>query len=141
MIWKYFGEGFNDESPDPSANNIVLLRLADILLLKAEAHAQLGEDDEALDMLNSIRNRAGLESLDQVDAQNQYGSILEAIYQERYIELSFEGHRWFDLVRTERAIEVMQPLNGLSDPANLVWPIQEDAINRNPNLEQNAFYQ
>ena len=50
------------------------------------------------------------------------------------------GHRWFDLVRTGKAIEVMNPINGLSDEANLVWPIHEDALNRNPNLEQNAFY-
>lgn len=140
-IWKYFGEGFNDESPDPSANNIVLVRLADIILLKAEAQNQLGLTAEALDLLNIIRDRAGLPDLDEAGANEAYGDVEGAILHERSIELSYEGHRWFDLVRTGKAIEVMQPINGLNDEANLVWPIHEDALNRNPNLDQNSFYQ
>ncbi|MDT0677194.1 RagB/SusD family nutrient uptake outer membrane protein [Autumnicola musiva] len=139
-IWKFFGEGFNDESPDPSGNNIVLLRLADIILLKAEAHNALGETAEALQLLNRIRERAGLPEIDEQEAVNLYGDLESAILHERLIELSFEGHRWFDLVRTGRAIDVMNPINGLSDEGNLVWPIHEDAFNRNPNLEQNLFY-
>ena len=139
-IWKFFGEGFSDESPDPSENNIVLLRLADIILLKAEAHAAVGETEEALRLLNLIRERAGLPKLDEQEAISLYGDVESAILHERLIELSFEGHRWFDLVRTGRAIDVMQPVNGLSDEANLVWPIHLDALNRNPELEQNLFY-
>lgn len=140
-IWKFFGEGFSDESPDPSDKNIVMLRLADIMLLKAEAHNMLVETEEALSLLNTIRNRAGLPALEEATAISLYGDVEAAILHERLIELSFEGHRWFDLVRTGKAIDVMNPINGLSDETNLVWPIHEDAINRNPNLVQNAFYQ
>lgn len=139
-IWKFFGEGFSDESPDPSSNNIVLLRLADIILLKAEAHNKLENTTEALKLLNLIRKRAGIPELNQAQAVTLYGSIEAAIAHERLIELSFEGHRWFDLVRTGKAIDVMNPINGLSDEANFVWPIHEDALNRNPSLEQNNFY-
>lgn len=139
-IWKFFGEGFDDESPNPSSNNIVLIRLADIILLKAEAHNALGETTQALDLLNTIRERAGLEGLNEQEAIQAYGDVESAILHERLIELCFEGHRWFDLVRTGRAVETMQPVNGLSDPGNLVWPIHEDALNRNPNLDQNQFY-
>lgn len=139
-IWKFFGEGFSDESADPSANNIVLVRLADIMLLKAEAHNKLNETTEALDLLNTIRKRAGITELTLADANGLYGDLESAILHERLIELSFEGHRWFDLVRTGKAISTMNPINGLSDEANLVWPIHEDAINRNPSLEQNDFY-
>lgn len=139
-IWKFFGEGFNDESADPSQNNIILVRLADILLLKAEAHAHLGQYEEALALLNIVRNRAGLEPLDQQEAENQYGNVVDAILHERFIELSFEGHRWFDLVRTGKAIEVMGPITGLSDERNILWPIHENALNRNPELDQNDFY-
>ena len=139
-IWKFFGEGFNDESPEPSANNIVLLRLADIILLKAEAHNQLNEVDEALRLLNLIRNRAGVPQLNETEAVNLYGDVAATILHERSIELSFEGHRWFDLVRTGNAINVMNPINGLSDEANFVWPLHEDALNKNPKLEQNQFY-
>lgn len=139
-IWKFFGEGFNDESADPSANNIVLIRLADIMLLKAEAHNKLNDTDSALKLLNVIRKRAGIAELDLAGANSLYGDLEAAILHERSIELSFEGHRWFDLVRTGKAISTMKPINGLSDEGNLVWPIHEDAINRNPNLEQNQFY-
>ena len=140
-IWKFFGEGFSDESPEPSDKNIVMFRLADIMLLKAEAHHQLGQTADALTLLNTIRVRAGLPNLDEASAINLYGDVESAILHERLIELSFEGHRWFDLVRTGKAIEVMNPINGLGDEANLVWPIHEDAINRNPSLVQNSFYQ
>lgn len=139
-IWKFFGEGFNDESADPSANNIVLTRLADIILLKAEAHARLNQNTEATALLNQIRRRAGLDDLDPASATNIYGSLINAILHERSVELSFEGHRWFDLVRTDLAIPTMKPINGLSDERNLVWPIFETTILRNPNLTQNEFY-
>ena len=140
-IWKFFGVGFNDEDPAPSSNNLVLLRLADIILLKAEAHNAIGETAEALTLLNSIRERAELPEITQEEAISLYGDLESAILHERFIELSFEGHRWFDLVRTGKSIEVMQPINGLSQELNLVWPIHEDALNRNPNLDQNSFYE
>lgn len=139
-IWKFFGVGFNDESADPSSNNIVLTRLADIMLLKAEAHAALNQPEEALELLNPIRRRAGLVDLDKSSAEDMYGDLRSAILHERSVELCFEGHRWFDLLRTESAISVMKPLNGLSNEKNLVWPIHENDIHRNPNIEQNEFY-
>ncbi|MBD1426685.1 RagB/SusD family nutrient uptake outer membrane protein [Sphingobacterium arenae] len=140
MIWKFFGEGFSDESPDPSQNNIILVRLADVMLLKAEAHARLSQYSEALPLLNTIRKRAGLDALTEATAEEKFGDVVSAIMHERSIELCFEGHRWFDLVRTDKAIAVMEPINGLDEPGNIVWPIHEDALNRNPNLDQNEFY-
>ncbi|MEN5232955.1 RagB/SusD family nutrient uptake outer membrane protein [Sphingobacterium faecium] len=139
-IWKFFGQGFNDESSEPSAGNIVLTRVADILLLKAEAHAHLNQTAEALDLLNRIRIRAGLSALDQNKASIQFGSLLTGILHERSVELCFEGHRWFDLVRTGTAISTMKPINGLSDNRNLLWPIHEGELLKNPNLKQNEFY-
>lgn len=140
MIWKYFGEDFNDESADASDQNIVLLRLADIMLLRAEALHQTDATVEALTLLNTIRQRAGLDALTEASATTQYGSVADAILHERAIELCYEGHRWFDLVRTNQAIATMNPINGLSDTQNLVWPISELALNANPNLIQNDFY-
>lgn len=139
-IWKFFGQGFNDESPDPSSNNIVLTRLADIILLKAEAHAYLNQPTEALELLNRIRRRAGISVMDESSANNLYGSLAGAVLHERSIELCFEGHRWFDLVRTGTAISTMKPINGLASEANLVWPLHESATLRNMNIEQNEFY-
>ena len=139
-IWKFFGEGFNDESPEASSNNIVLTRLADIILLKAEAHAHLNQTAEALELLNRIRQRAGLPVLDQLTAISKYGSLVASILHERSVELCFEGHRWFDLRRSGTAITTMKPINGLSDAGNLLWPLHENEILKNPNLKQNEFY-
>lgn len=140
-IWKFFGEGFDDEDASLSTNNIVLIRLADIMLLRAEALNEQGSSSDALALLNTIRERAGLTALTLNDANTMYGDLESAILHERSIELCYEGHRWFDLVRTGKAISTMGPINGLSDNGNLVWPIGETSMNENPNLIQNSFYQ
>jgi len=143
-IWKFLGKGVNDEDPSKSHQDIVLIRLADIMLLRAEALAQLGGAEninEALNLLNKIRTRAGLPAFNtEQEAADKYGDLESAILHERSVELCFEGHRWFDLVRTGRAISTMQPLNGLSDEGNLVWPISTNVLNKNPNMEQNDYY-
>lgn len=143
-MWKYLGRGVSDEISTPSKNNIVLLRLADIMLLRAEALNKVGGAEnkaEALELLNTIRERAGLELFEnEAEAVSAYGSLEDAILHERSIELCFEGHRWFDLVRTGKAISTMNPLNGLSDEQNLVWPIHLSILNKNPNMEQNEYY-
>lgn len=144
-IWKFLGKGVDDEVSTPSMQNIILIRLADIMLLKAEALVQKGGENnikEALNLLEPIRKRAGLTPalLTQEKAISMYGTIEDAILHERSIELCYEGHRWFDLVRTGRAISTMQPINGLSDPNNLVWPISTNTINRNSNIIQNEYY-
>lgn len=72
------------------------LRLADVILLYAEALNENGNASAALTELNKIRTRAGLADS---DASGQ-GEIRAAIAQERRLELAFEGQRWFDLVRT-----------------------------------------
>ena len=143
-IWKFLGRGLNDEDPTPSKQNIVLFRLADIMLLRAEAlHKKGGEQNQlvALGLLNTIRRRAGLVEFETVAAaEAMYGDLETAILHERSIELCFEGHRWFDLVRTGKAISTMQPINGLSDERNLVWPISINSLRKNPNLVQNDYY-
>ena len=144
-IWKFLGKGVSDEVSDYYDCNIVLIRLADIMLLRAEALVQVGGStniSEALNLLNQIRGRAGLATFEtEADAEAMYGDLETAILHERSIELCYEGHRWFDLVRTGKAISTMNPINGLSDEGNLVWPINSDIINGNPNIEQNEYYQ
>jgi len=122
-IWKYLGRGESDEVATPAKQNIVLTRLADIMLLRAEALNKIGGEankTEALSLLNTIRVRAGLVPFDtEADAIAMYGDLESAILQERSVELCFEGHRWFDLVRTGRAISTMGPINGLRSEANI----------------------
>jgi len=143
-IWKYLGQGVSDEIATPAKQNIVLIRLADIMLLRAEALNQIGGEankTEALTLLNTIRTRAGLAPFaTEADAVTMYGDLESAILHERSVELCFEGHRWFDLVRTGKAISTMGPINGLSDEDNLVWPVHQNSLNKNPNMTQNSFY-
>jgi len=143
-IWKYLGKGISDEVATASKQDIVLIRLADIMLLRAEALTKKGGTQniaDALILLNKIRTRAGLTAFNsEADAIAAYGDLESAILHERSIELCFEGHRWFDLVRTGRAISTMQPINGLSDEKNLVWPISIISLQKNPNLLQNEYY-
>lgn len=143
-IWKYLGQGVSDEVSTPAKQNIILIRLADIMLLRAEALNKIGGEankTEALSLLNTIRTRAGLIPFaTEADAIALYGDLESAILQERSVELAFEGHRWFDLVRTGKAISTMGPINGLSDEDNLVWPVHQNSLNKNPNMTQNSFY-
>ena len=76
------------------------LRLADVILLYAEARNENGASpEEVLGLLDPLRSRAGLANLDPADLTSK-ASIAQAIQDERRLELAFEGQRWFDLVRT-----------------------------------------
>ncbi|GAA4441413.1 RagB/SusD family nutrient uptake outer membrane protein [Pontibacter saemangeumensis] len=80
--------------------NWPIYRYSEVLLFLAEALAEQGKEGEAAEYLNMVRNRAGLDDY-------AGGNILEAIYRERRVELAFENKRWFDLVRTGRAMDVI----------------------------------
>ncbi len=76
------------------------LRLTDVILLYAEALNETGSSaEDVLDLLDPIRTRAGLTPLDDAII-NTPALVAQAIQDERRLELAFEGHRWFDLVRT-----------------------------------------
>jgi hypothetical protein len=112
-----------------------VIRLAEVLLILAEALAQQGgaaQLTEAVAHLNDLRARAGLGALASGGTQTD---VLNAIHQERRLELAFEGDRWFDLVRSGRA---MAELTGLEDYQQL-WPIPLTELDV-ANLAQNPGY-
>lgn len=106
--------------------NMLLIRYADVLLMKAEALVELGTNlNVAMDIVNSIRKRAN-DSLNDLDkamadcnpmlANYKVGlytgswdqaEARKAVRMERRIELAMEGHRWFDLVRWGIAVETV----------------------------------
>lgn len=124
---------------------IILMRLADILLLKAEALAELNRPQEAMAIVNTIRSRAGLAALP-VEVSQQEARV--AVEQERQLELALEGHRWYDLLRNDRMIEVMQQHRGRNgqllfphiDAFRRLWPVPQTEKDANPNLTQNPGY-
>lgn len=111
-----------------------VIRLGEVLLILAEALAQQGgaaQLVEAVDHLNDLRARAGLTPV----AYGTQAAVLNAIHQERRLELAFEGDRWFDLVRSGRA---MGEVPGLEDYQQL-WPIPLTELDV-ANLAQNPGY-
>jgi starch-binding outer membrane protein, SusD/RagB family len=126
------------------SQNFILIRLADIILLKAEALNELNDVNGAKTLVNQIRSRVGLAGT----PANDQASMRLAIEKERRLELAFEGHRWYDLVRTGRAVPVMNALkdgDGVSlgynlTPSKLVWPIPQTERDKNTNLTQNEGY-
>lgn len=83
--------------------NIRYLRLGEIYLIQAEAANELGLTSQAHTALNTIRNRVGLANVTTTDQT----ALRKAIWAERRLELAFEHDRWFDLIRTGQANEVM----------------------------------
>ncbi|WP_104421315.1 RagB/SusD family nutrient uptake outer membrane protein [Neolewinella xylanilytica] len=145
------GERFNQkafvaEHPGGNGNgpgNIRILRYADVLLIAAEALNELGRQEEARMYLNMVRERArgGANVLPDVTTTDQ-GELREAIWHERRVELALEQHRWFDLVRTNRSFEVMNPLRpNFTANKNELFPIPQVEIDLSEGvLEQNPGY-
>lgn len=140
-IVKYFEKtGFTRGTMDDK--NLIMYRLADIMLLRAEALNRSNDVAGAMSLVNQIRARAGAATYTAADYNGLSTDQIEnLILDERQRELCFEGKRWFDLVRTGKAIQVMGPINGLKDPDNYVWPIYRNEILLNPLLDQNSYYQ
>ena len=97
-------------------NNYRAIRFADVLLMGAEAHNQGdGNDELARQYLNRVRERTTLE-----DVNASGSALMQAIYNERRLELVGEGHHFFDLVRTGRAA---QEIEGFTAGKNEIFPI------------------
>ena len=117
-------------------------RFTDILLMQAEAKAHMDKWQDALNIISStVRTRAGVAS--STPSQSSFTSreqVVDYVLNERQIELVGEGKRWFDLVRTKRAVQVMKPINGMDNINQTLFPINQSLINQNPNLKQNLGY-
>lgn len=130
--FKYKDNGFG-----ASTEYSVIIRLAEMYLIRAEARALQGELTAAKDDLNAIRHRAGLTDTPAVTQDE----IIQAVQAERRLELFTEsGHRFFDLKRTGNANTVLSAKPGW-DTTDMLWPLPESEMNANPNLTpQNPGY-
>lgn len=127
-------------------DNTILLRLADIMLLKAEALNQLGQTTQAIPLVNQIRARVKLPAIT-ATAQTD---VALAILNERRMELAFEGNRWNDLLRygKQYTITLMKsqvdpfgkPLNYNITQNSLLFPVPFNEIQLDGNLSQNPGY-
>lgn len=161
LIWKYVGRAPDGKTErtgaDQNSCNWIVYRLADIYLMKAEALSQLSRFPEALDALNTIRERA---NMPQISVGSSPVLFEDAIMEERALELAFEGKRWFDLLRMgrrnnyarkDKLVEIIiknvpstqkRILSAkLTNPLGWYLPIYKTEIERNKNLVQNPYYQ
>ena len=137
---KYDNTGY--EFPERNANfyvsnNIIVFRLAGIMLLRAEALAVLGQDGAAKSLLDAVRMRAGLPPY---DGDN---SLFMAVMEERARELFCEGHRFFDMIRLKRQVPEFQfPFINDADFAagKYYWPVEPLLRSNDPALEQTEFW-
>lgn len=121
-----------------------VIRYADVLLMMSEVlnEQTFVAGGEAFNLLNRVRKRAGLDPLVLAEVNNREAFRL-AIEHERRCELASEGHRWFDLVRTGRYVEVMTAKGFNVEEHHDLFPIPENEIlkvNDNSILKQNTGY-
>ena len=113
-------------------DEVPIIRSAEMYLIRAEANignAQ-GESD-----LETVMARAGL------DVSGSNPATLDAILEQRFLELAFEGHRWYDLKRTGEASSVMSVINPSTWSAtDVLMPIPFYDLTQNTNLVQNDGY-
>ncbi|WP_114783024.1 RagB/SusD family nutrient uptake outer membrane protein [Botryobacter ruber] len=161
-IWKYLGVNSGTaRSSAASYGNFMVYRYADILLMKAEALNELGQGQEALDIIEIIRTRANaLPETAQVVEPDDKNGITDYILAERAREFAYEGKRWYDLLRNARRnnyersdlllnivantaqLEFQQSaITKLRDKNSHYLPVYFYELATNKKLVQNPFYQ
>ncbi|SEM64371.1 Starch-binding associating with outer membrane [bacterium A37T11] len=138
FAYNVYASGNENKNPD---NTFLIFRYADAILLWAEALAQQNNISQALSAINMIRERAGAPLYTEKDGTE----LPNYIFLERERELFGEGLRWFDLVRTKRVLSSEWVSHTLSsDQFNRrawTWPIHRNALNNNPSLSLNEYWQ
>ncbi|PUZ24623.1 Starch-binding associating with outer membrane [Chitinophaga costaii] len=139
QIIKYSNIAYVSSSNMILSNNLPIFRLADIMLLRAEALVALGRKSEALPLLNAVRERAGLD--DKLISDDLETIVLE----ERLRELYFEGQSYYDLVRTKKITVYNQhfPSEQFSngDPSGgWLWPVDPNMFKDDPTLVQTPYW-
>jgi len=132
-----FIEEGEDQNPD---DNMVVFRLADAILLRAEALAELDRDGEARTVLNQVRSRANAQLVTTDAGQD----LKDAIWWERTRELMGEGHFFYDLVRTRKVLNAEYTTAPMSVTAfqqrGWTWPIDRSAMVGNPFMTLNTYW-
>lgn len=130
-----YADGSTKKDPRLS-NNIIIFRLADIMLLRAEALHKLGQDADAQQLLNQVRERAGIQDF------NGTGDALgTTILEERLRELYFEGHAYYDLVRNKKLTTYNEhfPLDQFAN-GGWLWPIDPNMFKDDFTLVQTPYW-
>jgi starch-binding outer membrane protein, SusD/RagB family len=134
-IPNFYADKYNDLSK--GADNVIIIRRAELFLIRAEAEAHRATPDITAiqNDINKIRLRAGLSPT----AVTSIEELLAVIEHERWVEFAFEGQRWFDLVRTGRAMQVLPAVTNINKTLFPI-PLSEIQTNKSPDMKQNEGY-
>ena len=137
---RYYNTKFCGQGGNPMLTSPVFLRWGEVVLNRAEAYAHKGDNGKALEDVNTIRRRAGIPEMNNYSAFG-YKDVLEVVLDERRMELCFEGHRYFDMLRNQLPLdrryvgyhtwEIIQPTD-----LRIAMLISQDEIN-SAGIEQN----
>lgn len=171
-LWKYYGNDIPDITGGVRTHqdaNFILYRMAEIILMKAQAETMRGNFKDAIALINKIRNRAGLTNFNDIDieaddadgkiSQLSEQTILEEILDQKEMEFMAEGKRWYDLLWygriknnkyknsfIDKVIEGNETTNPswirsvLNDVNAWYMPVPQSDIDHNKLLEQNPYY-
>lgn len=161
-IWKFIGiNATTIRQQDASYAHWFVYRYADVLLLKAEACAQVNRGQDALDLIKTIRDRAhALPATARTPAASDAGEVAEYVLEERAREFAYEGKRWYDLLRhakrnnysnisyllntiagTVPADRQQSALVKYQDHNSHYLPVPQAELAKNSLLIQNPFYE
>jgi len=159
-IWKYIGRNRKEARIESESDgNWIVYRFAEILMFKAEALNHMGQGDDALALVKTIRKRAHASKASGTGESTDERSLSEYILNERCREFAFEGKRWYDVLRlakrnnyaqldqllnmvlrtapTEKQVSIS---NKYKDIDSHYLPIHISELQANPALVQNPFY-
>ncbi len=165
-VWKYTGIGMQDQSRSSSEQdpNFIVYRMADVILMKAEALILRSPDIEgwktAIELVNKIRTRSNLPEKTPSLEDMSEGDMLSIVLSERNMELAAEGKRWYDLLRMGKRkgfayrdrflVNMVIEYNNTANPAwirsvlnnddALYLPIESSEMENNRKLVQNPYY-
>ncbi|WP_164122196.1 RagB/SusD family nutrient uptake outer membrane protein [Sphingobacterium sp. xlx-130] len=121
----------------PASQNVTALRLAELLLIHAEARARIDNSvsQTAYSSLKKVQDRAGI--ISSVDTYQNLTDFIIAVQEEKERELLFEGETWFDYCRTKLAL---QKYSSLKSETHFLYPIPASEIGFGDGLSQNPGY-
>lgn len=128
--------------PNDDNTNIPIYRFSDMILLLAEAELKLNNPTTCLTLINDVRRARKLPLATQAEFGSTQDAQLDFLLVERQLELVGEAKRWWDLVRNNKAIEVMTPILEFREiipfgENRIVWPIFREHLLENTLLNQN----
>jgi len=131
--WRKYQNYYKDVNEDQASGiNMKVIRYADVLLMMAEAENASGNQDDAIDYINEVRERAELAPLSDGLSESE---VFDAIVHERMVELAGEQVRFPDLVRWGLAADYLSEF-GFQAGKHEIWPIPNDEISANDGISQ-----